>query len=252
MTAEVVVRFRVHVARNDKCGLRALGLFPLVIPGCAEGAGPESITTIVSIDSGLAALRRPGMTSVTFPNSTVKQRGRTHIRVPAAQNASGSRQKSRPRKRGRRECRVQAAPMARLQQGKQAGSHHRSSQYNRHSLRDGLRLIARSPRRPGFDCLRRQRTRPAGLIPASGDQDHTPSPSAAVLLVQQRPDVHRIPHSTSVTIAIRPSCGARDGGRETTYFRKTEAEYFWPEGLTRFPINPCRRANHLLAAAPQF
>jgi hypothetical protein len=120
---------------------------------------------------------------------------------------------------------------------KAGGSHHRSSQYNRHSLRDGLRLIARSPRRPGFDCLRRQRTRPAGLIPASGDQDHTPSPSAAVLLVQQRPDVHRIPHSTSVTIAIRPSCGARDGGRETTYFRKTEAEYFWPEGLTRFPIN---------------
>ena len=29
-----------------------------VIPGCAEGAGPESITTIGSMDSGLA-LRAP-------------------------------------------------------------------------------------------------------------------------------------------------------------------------------------------------
>jgi hypothetical protein len=29
-----------------------------VIPGCAEGAGPESITTIVSMDSGLS-LREP-------------------------------------------------------------------------------------------------------------------------------------------------------------------------------------------------
>ena len=31
---------------------------PFVIPGCAEGAGPESITTIMSMDSGLA-LRAP-------------------------------------------------------------------------------------------------------------------------------------------------------------------------------------------------
>jgi hypothetical protein len=30
----------------------------IVIPGCAEGAGPESITTIGSMDSGLA-LRAP-------------------------------------------------------------------------------------------------------------------------------------------------------------------------------------------------
>jgi hypothetical protein len=33
---------------------------------------------------------------------------------------------------------------------KQAGSHHRFSRINRHSLRDGLRLISRSPRGPGF------------------------------------------------------------------------------------------------------
>jgi hypothetical protein len=33
---------------------------------------------------------------------------------------------------------------------KQAGSHHRFGRINRHSLRDGLRLISRSPRGPGF------------------------------------------------------------------------------------------------------
>src|SRR5690349_7158417 len=36
--------------------------FPCIIPGCAAGAGPESITTIRSMDCGPAAMRRPGMT----------------------------------------------------------------------------------------------------------------------------------------------------------------------------------------------
>ena len=198
-------------------GAASTRTLPVVIPGCAESAGPESITTIVSMDSGLAALRRPGMTSVTFPIQ-LSNSGRTNIRVPAAQNASGVTPEIASSKK-----RAQGMPGAGRTHGppatrKAGGSHHRSSRYNRHSLRDGLRLIARSPRRPGFDCLRRLANHPRSLIPASGDQDHTPSPSAAALLVQQRPDVHRIPHSTSVTIAIRPSCGARDGGKETTYF----------------------------------
>jgi len=34
----------------------------------------------------------------------------------------------------------------------------RYAETNRHSLHDGLRLMARSPRRPGFDCLRRLKT----------------------------------------------------------------------------------------------
>jgi hypothetical protein len=53
-------------------------------------------------------------------------------------------------RRGRRECRVMTSPMARLQIKKQAAVHHRFSRINRHSLRDGLRLISRSPRGPGF------------------------------------------------------------------------------------------------------
>jgi hypothetical protein len=66
----------------------------------------------------------------------------------------------------------------------------------RHSLRNGLRLMARSPRCPGFDSHRRLELVAQDLIPASGDQDHTLSPSASALLVRQLKSVHRIPHST--------------------------------------------------------
>src|SRR5258708_40159145 len=48
------------------------------------------------------------------------------------------------------------------------GSHHRFSRNNRHSLRDGLRLITRSPRRPGFDCLRRLKFITSRLDPSIG------------------------------------------------------------------------------------
>jgi hypothetical protein len=51
------------------------------------------------------------------------------------------------------------------------------------------------------------RIAPRNLTPASGCQDHTTSPSAAKRLRQRAACVHRIPHPTSVTIAIRPSCG---------------------------------------------
>ena len=51
----------------------------------------------------------------------------------------------RPQKgRGRRECRVLAAPMARLQQNA-GGSTTGSAETTRHSPRDGLRLIRDLP-----------------------------------------------------------------------------------------------------------
>jgi hypothetical protein len=52
------------------------------------------------------------------------------------------------------------------------------------------------------------------LTPASGRQDHTTSPYAKSALVESAIHVHRLPRPTSVTIAIRPSCGcgmAEDG-----------------------------------------
>ena len=74
--------------------------------------------------------------------------------------------------------------------------------------------------------VRSDRHASANLTPASGRQDHTTSPSAAIVSRQRAPcrsrihrirpatfsrakrcRVHRIPCPTSVTIAIRPSCG---------------------------------------------
>ena len=70
------------------------------------------------------------------------------------------------------------------------------------------------------------------LTPASGRQDHTTSPSASRRIRLHAACVHRIPRSTSVTIAIRPS--ARGGTTESIMLilANHEAKYFSPRGWT--------------------
>ena len=58
------------------------------------------------------------------------------------------------------------------------GSHHRFSQINRHSLRNGSTAYTRSPRCTGLDSHRRPGIITQDLIPASGDRDRTISPYA--------------------------------------------------------------------------
>src|SRR5690242_19247037 len=102
--------------------------------------------------------------------------------------------------------------MARLQQGKQAAVTTGKAGAAGIPCAMVLRLIARSPRSAGLDSLRRLGLVTRGLTPASGDQDHTPSPSVRLLSSArfkraQHPHVHRILPPTSVTIASRPSDG---------------------------------------------
>jgi hypothetical protein len=64
----------------------------------------------------------------------------------------------------------------------------------------------------------------ADLTPASGGQDHTPLPSARNAFVGAQcalstPSVHRIPLPTSVTIAIRPSCGGGMSGEKHIFLK---------------------------------
>jgi hypothetical protein len=59
---------------------------------------------------------------------------------------------------------------------------------------------------------------PTTLTPASGCQDHTTLPSASSALVSRAISVHRIPRSTSVTIAKRPSVG-RDNSFYSRFYR---------------------------------
>ena len=73
-------------------------------------------------------------------------------------------------------------------------SHHGHTGNTRHSPRNGLRLISRSPRGPGsFAPVVSQGLTPQTLTPASGCQDHTTLPSASSALVSHAISVHRNP-----------------------------------------------------------
>ena len=100
-----------------------------------------------------------------------------------------------PLKRGRRECRATDAPASRVCNGS-GSAHTRSSGHTRitrHSPRNGLRLISRSPRCTGSFATVARGVASTNLTPASGCQDHTTSPSAARALVSNTICVHRIP-----------------------------------------------------------
>ena len=80
----------------------------------------------------------------------------------------------------------------------------RSHRNTRHSPRNGLRLISRSPRGPGSFAPVVRRANPANLAPASGRQDHTILPSASGSPVKRAARVHRIPLPASVTLRNAP------------------------------------------------
>jgi hypothetical protein len=74
----------------------------------------------------------------------------------------------------------------------------------------------------------------ANLTPASGRQDHTTSPSALQVRSSCAPkSVHRIPHPTFVTIAIRP-LDSEAGRREVLKMicPTSEAKYFCSDDWT--------------------
>jgi hypothetical protein len=78
----------------------------------------------------------------------------------------------------------------------------------------------------------------ASLISASRYQDHMASPSARSCVRLVQISVHRIPHSTFVTTAKRPSCRRRDGGKNARDL---------PVVTSKFACDTmARRANHLV------
>jgi hypothetical protein len=88
------------------------------------------------------------------------------------------------------------------------------------------------------------------LTPASGRQNHTTSPSA-----DQRHSsldvisVHRIPRPTSVTIAIRPSCGCGMAGINNAVSTKRRSNIFslmgLDSGIAREPVGQIGRVLYL-------
>jgi hypothetical protein len=76
----------------------------------------------------------------------------------------------------------------------------------------------------------------ANLMPASGHQDHTASPSAFAPPVLPRQSVHRIPLRVR-DVAQRPS-EERDGESINLFLANGEAEYFSQQGWTAGSIDP--------------
>ena len=75
------------------------------------------------------------------------------------------------------------------------------------------------------------------MIPASGNQDHTISPSASAPLVSRLRSVHRIPHPTIVTMAEAPLQRVRDGRTIRLICTSDKANYFSFRGLTAISEN---------------
>src|SRR6185312_7496515 len=86
----------------------------------------------------------------------------------------------------------------------------------RPSLRNGLRLMARSPRSTGLDSLRRLSLIVTDLIPASGDQDHALLPSAADII--RRTDVAASITSRPAFVTTRNAPLAEAGWRHNNIY----------------------------------
>ena len=118
----------------------------------------------------------------------VKQQEGTCGRVLAGRSPRGMPGSCPPETRGRRECRMLAAPMARQQKKKLAADTTGSAETIRHSLRGGFNGVLRAL--PGNRAFLLPSpaafVTPARLTPASGCQDHTTSPSASAPFVRTK------------------------------------------------------------------
>ena len=115
-----------------------------------------------------------------------------------------------PPNRGRRECRVHAAPAVSCAIGakKYAHEHTGSAEASDIPCAMALRLISRSPRRAGLVVTVISGIASTNLTPASGRQDHATLPYASVPHVKGT-SASTASHPALVTIAKRPSY--RDG-----------------------------------------
>jgi hypothetical protein len=164
-------------------------------------------------------------------------------------------------RRGSRECRVRAAPAVSCARctKKSAHEHTGSAEAVRHSLRNGLRLMPRSPRRRIRSCHRRcrleaetirlDRVSHRQLGTSNGCRDHTVLPYAhsVVRPARREPLTSRkacpaitlradaiastASHPAFVTIAIRPSCRERTGRAGRTDLPDGLSEIFFEKRL---------------------
>ena len=148
-----------------------------------------------------------------------------------------------PNYRGRRECRMRAASaVSRAKGTKNCTRAYRAAEAIRHSPRNGFTAYSALSLVTGLVCHHRRRDAKHrrqldASVGASGPHGFA---VRLAQLVFEHQSVHRIPHPTSVTIAIRPSWQGRDGPkyRLICVFGKTEI-FLWA-GLDK-RAEACRR-----------
>jgi hypothetical protein len=133
---------------------------------------------------------------------------------------------------GRRECRVLGTPAASC--AKVESTRVVTTGTPKQSGIPCAMVLTAYPRAlvSGLDSHRRQPVIAASLIPASGDQDHTTSPSATCRARLAQPVRPSHPGPRFLTIAIRPS-RERNGASYRPIFISGKAKYFSWRGLTR-------------------
>ena len=191
-----------------------------------------------------------------------------------------------PQGRGRRECRVLAAPAVSCANSARRCAHEHTGTAGaaRHSLRDGFTAYTVLSPETNSSCLRRRRIEDpaksgwdrnisAGLTPATGARTTRLCRPLQPPFVGARPSLmskltlrrllarpacrgHRSPHPTSVTIAIRPSCGRGMAGVVGVIWGEREAEYFCARAgqvLSDLPVGQSHTTSHTrrVAGAPR-
>ena len=144
--------------------------------------------------------------------------------------------------RGRRECRVFGTPAASCAKVESTRvSHYRSAETIRPSLRDGLRLMARSPRGAGLGSLRHLPIIIGKLDASVGASGPHAFAVRSGAFVSRARSVHRIPRPTFVTIGR--SVPLFGGGMRTDnhVFLKNGSENFASTGSAANQVDIARQ-----------
>jgi hypothetical protein len=225
--APVALAMTVHVPEAWLASGVADGSYlSIVIPGRAKhGPGIDNHDREYGFPASRRFATRPGITPCVSSNRSTHDIAFSRHVLPELYLKS-----SRLKNERRRECRVKASPMARLQKKKQAAvtTGAAGSSGIPCAMFDGLYALSSgtgvlAPVRVMRSIIAsRQRVSRAAQAPAPGRQDHTISPcasggSSARLNRAATRHAHRIPHPTFVTTRVHPSAWGRTGAVEHNF-----------------------------------
>jgi hypothetical protein len=136
--------------------------------------------------------------------------------------------------RGRRECRAPDAPAAlRAKVESTQASHHGHTGNTRHSPRNGFTAYSALSLVTGLVCHHRLADHPAKLDASVGASGPHGFAVRGYALSSAAPTASiASPRPTSVTIAIRPSCGCGMTGNKQVICLRSEPKYFCVRGWT--------------------